>query len=287
MAANVRRLCEGLNIESYDEIEQHDAAVWLHEQKYAPRTVEYYLTSIGDFCKWMVRSKRAKSDPMKGVIKPSGQKSVSYERRPLTVAEFQKIMAYMDTFERYPDQEAEWSAHDRKMIYWTAVSTGYRLNELRTMRRANLFLDEKPATIDIKAKNAKNRTEGSVPIPSDLAASLRDYTSCMHPASAVFPLPSGRKTVSRYFKLDLDGAGINRIWETGEVVDFHALRTTAISWWLDVYGLSQKRVQILARLKTLRLVEQYSRKLRLSSDTSWLDAAPSLIAPVDAQINQS
>lgn len=286
MAANVKNICEGLNIETYSEIQHHDIAVWLNERGSAPRTQEYYLTSMGDFCKWMLRTKRATENRMEGASKPSGQKDEEYERRPLTVKEFRRLMAYLDTFERYENQQVAWTAHDRKMIYWTAVCTGYRQNELRSLKRANLFLDESPATIDIKAKNAKNRTAGSVPIPTELALELNKYTAQMHPASSAFPIPIQRNTVSRFFKLDLKGAEIEREWETGEVVDFHALRTTAICWWLDEYGLSQKRVQILARLKTLRLVERYSRKLRLSADTSWLSNAPS-IADAGHASNQS
>ena len=56
------------------------------------------------------------------------------------------------------------------------------------------------------------------------------------------------------FRRDLTEAGIPWDLPTGERVDFHTLRSTAITWWLDVDGLSQKRVQILARLKTLALV---------------------------------
>ncbi len=62
------------------------------------------------------------------------------------------------------------------------------------------------------------------------------------------------------------------------MVDFHTLRSTAISWWLDVDKLSPKRVQTLARLATLTLVYKYSRKWRIG-DHEWLDKGPTLVEP--------
>jgi hypothetical protein len=64
---------------------------------------------------------------------------------------------------------------------------------------------------------------------------------------------------------------------TREVVDFHTLRSTAITWWLDVDGLSPKRVQILARLKMLGLVASYSRNLRIE-EFGWLNKGLKLAA---------
>ena len=75
---------------------------------------------------------------------------------------------------------------------------------------------------------------------------------------------------------DLEGAGIEWRLPTGEVIDFHTLRSTAITWWLDEDGLPPKRAQVLARLKTLALVYRYSRNLRLE-DFSWLEKGPKLV----------
>ena len=275
-ASQIRRICVGLNVESYHELNQTDVMVWLDERNVTANTRRHYLTAICDFCKWMVRDKRAADDPMENTPKPSPDAEPSFERRPLSVEEFQRLMAYLESFEYYPNQHSRWTAYDRRMIYWTAVSTGYRQNELRSLRRYQLFLDEIPPTIDIKARDAKNRTAASVPIPGELAQALTQYLADLHPASKVFWFPASRRHIPQMLHRDLEGAGITPRWETGEIVDFHSLRTTAICWWLDVYGLPAKRVQILARLKTLALVERYSRKLRLSDDYSWLDRGPRL-----------
>ena len=275
MAANVARVCNTLNIEYFDELDENDVLVAVNDWGIASATVRHYLVSCCDFCKWMVRTKRASANPMPNTPKPSPDQDEQHVRRPLTVDEFKALMAYLDTFELYPGQKARWTAYDRKVLYWTAVLTGFRKSELESLRRYQLFLSDQPATIDIKATDAKNRTAASVPIPEDLAAALREYTSTLHPASRVFWFPSSRHCVIDMFRRDLEGAGIEHTWQTGEVADFHALRSTCITWWLDEFGLSPKKVQVLARLKTLSLVSRYSRKFRLDS-YGWLDQAPKL-----------
>lgn len=92
----------------------------------------------------------------------------------------------------------------------------------------------------------------------------------------MFPFPATSRSVIDMYRRDLTAAGIEWNLPTGERVDFHTLRSTAITWWLDVDGLNQKRVQILARLKTLALVAKYSRNLRLE-EFGWLNKGPKLV----------
>lgn len=99
----------------------------------------------------------------------------------------------------------------------------------------------------------------------------------LEPNDPVFPLPATSGSIVDMLRRDLKGAGIPWKLATGEVVDFHTLRSTAITWWLDVDGLSPKRVQVLARLKTLALVQRYSRNLRIE-DFGWLEQGPKLVA---------
>ena len=146
------------------------------------------------------------------------------------------------------------------MIYWTAVKTACRKTELSRLRVANLHLNAKPPCISIKARAAKNRTAGDVPIPDDFSAItvLRKYVKDrgLEPQDRLCPFPATSRGVLGMSRRDLKAAGSLTKLTTGEVVDFHALRSTANAWWLDVDGLSAKWVQILARLKTLALVRQ-------------------------------
>jgi integrase len=185
-------------------------------------------------------------------------------------------MKHLDTFERYFGQKAPWTAHERKLVYWTAVRTAYRQKELRALRVCNLYLDEQPPVVCMKARHTKNKTQGEVPIPDDLAVALRKHIAKLEPTDPVFKLPATSGSIVDMMRRDLDGAGI--VWKlaTGEIIDFHTLRATCITWWLDVDKLSPKRVQVLARLKTLALVYNYSRNLRIE-DWAWLNQGPKLV----------
>lgn len=139
-----------------------------------------------------------------------------------------------------PHQFAAWNASDRKLVYWTAVKTGFRQNELRTLRVRNVLFDAHPVQIVIEAGNAKNRTRGSVPIPDDLASKLRKYIKGRDDDDKLFPFPTTNHGIVDMFRRDLDGAGIK--WDYGkdnpETVDFQTLRSTSTGHAFDLEGVS-------------------------------------------------
>jgi integrase len=274
----VRRVCEGVGATKFSELTARGLLDFLSTLKIATSTRRGYIIAMKDFGYEMIRLGVAVENPYEWVDAPGAYENPEYERQPLTVEQFRSLMKYMSSFVRYKGQNARWTAHDRKMLYWTAVRTGYRQSELRALRKLNLHLDGKPAVISLKAKDAKNKTAGEVPIPSDLAAALKKYAAQLEPEDRVFPMPITSGSIVDMFRRDLKGAGIEWRLPGGEVIDFHALRSTAITWWLDEDGLSPKRVQILARLKTLALVQRYSRNLRIE-DLGWLDKGPKLVSP--------
>jgi len=273
--SKVRRVYEELNITRFDHLTAAKLLRYLGKLDIAVSTRRSYIIAMKDFGDEMVRLGAAKGNPFANVEPPGQYEDPEYERAPLTVKQFQMLTKYLGTFERYKGQKSRWTAHDRKLIFWTAVTTGYRVGELRSLIRANLYLDEKPPLICLKARHTKNKTDGEVPIPRDLAVALKKYVAGMAPTSRIFPFPSTCGSVVDMLRRDLTGAGV--VWKlpTGEVIDFHTLRSTCITWWLDVHGLSPKRVQVLARLKTLPLVSNYSRNLRLE-DFAWLNKGPKL-----------
>jgi integrase len=238
-AGRVRIVCKALNAQQFADLTATKLLEYLDARGAADATRRGYIIVMKDFAKEMVRLGVARENP----------------------------------FTRYFQQKSRWTAADRRIIYWTAVKTAFRQSELRSLRKANFHLDETPASIGLKARDAKNRTEGEVPIPRALADALKLYVADLEPNDKVFPLPETSGSIVDMMRRDLKGAGIPWKLTTGEVVDFHTLRSTAISWWLDVDKLSPKRVQTLARLKTLALVYKYSRKWRIG-DHDWLDEGP-------------
>lgn len=268
----VRRVCDGLHIERFDDISQSDAMVWLNGLDICATTRRQHLIALADFCRWMVRDKRAAVNPWIDIPLPKANSDTP--RRAFAVDEFRRLLDYLTTFERYDGQKTGWTARDRRMVYWFAASTGLRQNEIRTRRMIHLHLDESPAIVNIGWKDAKNRRTAMIPLPSDLTAELKAYTALQSPNAPVFPLPKNRYNVGKMFERDLIGAGIPIEDDAGKRLDFHALRTTAIVWWLDVYGLSVKRAANLARCSE-RTVERYARGFRLN-DWSFLESAPDM-----------
>lgn len=233
-----------------------------------------YGVAIKDFAAWLARKLKVE-DPLVHMAVPGQYENPQYERQPLSVTQFKSLLAYLDTFDRYPGQKSRWTAYARKLIYWTAVKTGYREGELGKLRRWNPYLDEQPAVVSLKTRDTKNKTKGEVPIPRDLTTALKKYVADLEPEDKVFPFPGTVGSIVDMLRRDLDGAGIPWKHPGGEIVDFHTLRSTANTWWLEEDGLTPKRVQILARLKTLALVATYSRNMRLE-DYGWLDKGPRL-----------
>ncbi len=283
-ARKVRRLITVLDAKKIEDfeadvvVEKINAMPTLGKKKpasLATSTRRAYGIAAKDFAAWL--AKKLKIDnPLADMEVPGQYENPEYERQPLTVRQFQMLMNYLDTFERYRNQKARWTAYDRKLIYWTAVKSGYREGELMKLRRWNLYLDEKPAVISLKPRDNKNRERGEVPIPRDLATALKRYVVDLEPNDKVFPFPETSGSIVDMLRKDLDGAGIPWELPSGEVIDFHCFRATFITWALDVDGLRPKRVQVLARLKSLSMVSNYSRNLRIE-DFDWLDKSPKLV----------
>jgi integrase len=141
-----------------------------------------------------------------------------------------------------------------------------------------LLLGRYPAVIFLKAGDTKNKRVGEIKIPDDLAAALKTYIVGKDPDDILFPFPKTSGSIVDMLRRDLEGAGI--VWElpSGEVIDFHSLRATAVCWWLDQDPrvLTPKRVQILARMSTIARLDRYSRNLRMG-DYSWLNQGPKLV----------
>jgi integrase len=272
----VRIACAALKVKQFSDLSGDALLKYLSEREMATSTKRGYIIVMKDFAKQMVRLGVAKENPFAHIKAPGQYEDPEYERQPMTIAQFQKLMEHLDTFERYFGQKAPWTAHDRKLVYWTAAKTAYRQKELRALRVCDLYLDEQPPVICMKARHAKNKTAGEVPIDDDLAEELKVHVAKLEPTDRVFKLPATSGSIVDIMRRDLEGAGI--VWKlaTGEIIDFHTLRSTCITWWLDVDKLSPKKVQVLARLKTLALVYNYSRNLRIG-DFGWLNQGPKLV----------
>ena len=203
--------------------------------------------------------------PLAGVKKPSPKREM--DRRMLLHDEWRELRktTLAEGEERYGMMPVE-----RILLYCTAIQSGLRQNELRSLTHANLFLDGDEPFITCKARVTKNNKDCKQYIKPDLAAELR---ANLHGHGKVFGGMPDKQLVATMLRNDVAAARaawINaaqdageRTWReksdfllatnhAGEVLDFHSLRHTCGAW-LALAGCHPKVVQTVMRHSSITL----------------------------------
>lgn len=222
------------------------------------RTVNYHRARVKSFVAWL--DSCCKVDPdllraMKKVGKFNEAADRRLVRRALTPDEVARLMAAVEASQARkvsrndPRTPERWmSGPERAALYRLALGTGFRVNELRSLRAGDFRLDGAEPTVTLGAAFSKNGQLAVQPITTGLAAKIRPFIAGRPPEEAAFPVPSH---MGRFLRKDLELAKIP--FETAEgVVDFHALRHTFITH-LVASGVQPKVAQVLARHSTIVL----------------------------------
>ncbi len=221
------------------------------------RTVNRHRAAIRQFGAWLLATRRVAFDPFEGLKALNEEADRRHVRRALTPQEAERLL---DAARNRPLRQAEAArihagvtpaerlrltrlGETRALVYALALGTGLRRGELHRLRWADVDLTRQRVTVP--AASAKSRRDQSVPLHPGLAATL----GSQRPAGAAPTdrvVPPGAFPTIRTFWADLQAAGIPREDEGGRVVDFHALRTTFVSW-LAMGGTHPRVAQALAR----------------------------------------
>jgi len=159
------------------------------------------------------------------------------------------------------------------LLYRTAIQTGLRSNELRSLTRGRLYFDSDPPYITCKAGSTKNRKDAQQYVQPELATDLKAHIATKAPKAPVFNLPH-ETNVARMLRDDLAKARKEWIKESkddpqeyaqrqesdflaetnheGEITDFHSLRHTCGAW-LAMTGTHVKVVQQVMRHQSITL----------------------------------
>ena len=240
----------------------------LKDKGRSARTIGAHLGAIKGFTRWLAKQHKLPRDPMASIEKPDPQGDRRLERRMLLPDEWHRLEA---ATRGGPDRFGI-SGTERLMLYRTAIQTGLRSNELRSLTRGRLHFEDKPY-ITCKARSTKNRKDARQYIQPELAADLRAHIAKKLPAAPVFRMPDGTD-VAAMLRADL--ADARRQWldeakrdpeeytrraesdllcgenHEGEVFDFHALRHTCGAW-LARAGAHVKVVQQVMRHSSITL----------------------------------
>ena len=234
-----------------------DLLAALADEGLSARTRNAYRTSAVAFCNWLLREGRIAINPFNGVPAASERVDRRRIRRAFTNDELRR---FLDAAERRPLHDAmhgnrgtepanlspdtiaklQRLGRERRLIYWTLVSTGLRRGELASVRICDCELDGDAPHVRLAAANAKNRREAIVPVPPDVADELgawiadkrrwtlentmRNGAPEQLPDDA--PLFSVPGEMIRCFDADLVFAGIAKADASGRTLDVHSLRHT-------------------------------------------------------------
>lgn len=229
------------------------------------------LTAWGGFFRWCIRERRAFENPIVNVGRLNERLDRRHVRRALEPAELRTLL---DTTAKGPDLGGM-SGTDRALIYLSAMETGLRLTELKTLTRDCFDLDE--GVLTVKAMNSKHRKTDTLLLRPQLVEAQRPQLATKAPAALVFDMPN-RHTVLRAFYADLRAAGIAQVDESDKVVDFHALRHSFITALVQS-GAAVKEAQELARHSTPLLTYGRYAHVTLNDTMRALNRMPDYSAP--------
>ncbi|MFO0939803.1 MAG: site-specific integrase [Pirellulales bacterium] len=180
---------------------------------------------------------------------------------------------------------------ERALIYKTAILTGLRLNELRTLDVGNLSFGDVPF-VRLDASKEKNRKGSTLPLRSDLAAELKEWTKGKPNASKVFTVPTG---LLRILNRDLSLAGIPKRDADGTIVHIHSLRHS-FGTHLSKAGVAPRTAQGLMRHSRIELTMNTYTDARLLDTSAAIESVELLktdlrtvapiVAPTTAQTGQ-
>ncbi len=243
----------------------------LREENRSNRTIQAYLTAAKGFTRWLVEQGRLRSDPLVGLRKPNPQADRRHERRVLQREEWCLLRAAADSGPTFLGM----SGVERRLLYETAIQTGYRANELRSLPAGALQQSGGRWFLVCRARSTKNRDGASQPITNELASELFEYLSIkkVAPHSPIFCLPD-RSRMAQLIRTDLKAARTAWLAEVAddpvelerrqaseflakqnharETLDFHSLRHTAGAW-LALAGEHPKVIQAFMRHSTITL----------------------------------
>ncbi len=233
------------------------------------QTIRNHLAAIKSFVHWLFVNGKLSHDPLVSVKMPNAKADRKRKRRMLLHDEWEWLrLITIANPDRY-----SMTGQSRMLLYATAIQTGLRSSELRSLSRGNLFLANEKPYITCSASNTKNRKDARQYIQNDLADELREYVATKAPRSPVFAMPP-RWDVASMLRDDL--ADARREWlesatnnpseyekrvqsdflaavnHEGEHLDFHALRHTCGAW-LAMTGAHVKAVQSIMRHSSITL----------------------------------
>ena len=234
------------------------------------RTSNAHLQALKQFCRWMVKERRASENPIAHL---SRMNAATDRRRVRRALDADEILELLESARKGPAFK-RMAGGERAMLYRLALETGLRWSELRSLRVGSFNFVARPATVTVEAAYSKRRRQDVLPLRADSAADFRAYLGDGDASERAFPTMPHDKG-ARMLREDLQRAKIAETDEAGRVVDFHALRHSFISA-LARAGVHPRTAQTLARHSTIDLTMNAYTHVAVESQLSAVEQLPAL-----------
>jgi len=218
------------------------------------QTSNFYLDAVDQFCRWMCKGgdkRRMVNNPLADAERGNVEVDRRHDRRDL---QSEELASLLETTLASTKQYRGLKGRDRHFLYQTACGTGFRADELARLTPATFALDANPPTVTLGARFTKNKKTVVQPLPSGLAAALKEYLRKCDPKKPVWP-GTWHERAAEILRADLEAAGIPYAVEGPDgslFADFHALRHTYVTM-MERCGITPKAAQELARHSDVRL----------------------------------
>jgi integrase/recombinase XerC len=241
-----------------------------------PATANHYTRAVRGFFRWLEKAKRIGSNPLETLTLVNAAVDVRRTRRELTADELQRLLTATRASE-YTFRGL--TGADRFFLYMLAAGTGFRARALASLTPISFDLNATSPTVTLTARSNKSRKLKVQPVPSDVAAALRDHLAGK-PANV--PIWGGTWAKdcrgAEMLRGDLEAAGIPYAVEGPEgpeYADFHALRHSFLTLG-GRSGIDLRTLQELAGHSDPILTARYCHR-RLHDLAGAVDKLPNLV----------
>ena len=232
-------------------------------------TRNHFLTAFKIFLNWLVVDGRADKNPLEHMKKRHAE---AEQRGALTREQFETLIKTT----MQGGMIRHMSGHERGMLYLLAGSTGYRRNELLTLRWKDFIFGDNTA-VNVDGGRTKNHKDASQPIPRPTAALFAQWKADRGESDSnkVFPNFTSNDRPAAMIKSDLLAAGLPIKDYADRPILFHSLRNSYISF-LAESNAPLKLIQELARHSDPRLTFGTYARVTPASTQAAADALPTI-----------
>jgi integrase len=294
----IERRIDGCKLRTIDDLNASVVQAFLNRLRrdgLSVNSVNHYQRAIKMFSRWLIRDRRNNDDRLAHLSAQNPAIDRRRVRRPLSPEEFARLL---EAVEKGPSRQSL-TGPDRVIVYILACYTGFRRNEIGSVKLHSFNFESEPPTLTVEAGYSKRRRTDVMPIRVDLAKRIQDWIASKKKFDPTKPLVNiALKRTAEMLKKDLAAARASWIAESpnaeerhrreqssflkyqneqGQYADFHALRKTFITN-LSRAGVSPKTAQLLARHSDINLTMNTYTMLGVLDQAAAVEALPPILA---------